>query len=299
MNNSLIKGIFLVGIGAASYGILATLVGLAYREGFSTTEVVTSQYLIGLAAIGMLVLFNNKAKQNDSSATYKYINLKLMLGGCAFGLTGFFYYLSVIYIPVSVAVVLLMQAIWMGIVAEAVLARKMPDAFKTAAVIMVLAGTVMATNAIANINKLDARGIIWGFAAAVMYTIMLLVSNKLALTMHPHKKSLWILLGGVITVLIAGCFNMPLHYDISVFWKWGLPLALFGTILPPILFNMGMPKTGVGLGSILISIEIPVSVCMAYFLLSEEVIWLQWIGIAIIILSVVLINLKELKKQFK
>ncbi len=92
---------------------------------------------------------------------------------------------------------------------------------------------------------------------------------------------------------------MPSHYDISVFWKWGLPLALFGTILPPILFNMGMPKTGVGLGSILISIEIPVSVCMAYFLLNEEVAGVQWIGILVIILSVVLINMKEIKEQFK
>ncbi len=67
----------MVGIGAASYGVLATLVGLAYREGFSTTEVVTSQYLIGLAAIGMLVLFNSKAKQSNASvAPDKYIAVK-------------------------------------------------------------------------------------------------------------------------------------------------------------------------------------------------------------------------------
>jgi len=295
MNNSNIKGILLVSIGAASYGILATLVGLAYKEGFSTTEVVTSQYLIGLAVIGLLVMFNPKARQKTLAPSGSYLPLKLMLGGCTFGLTGFFYYLSVIYIPVSVAVVLLMQAIWMGIIAEAILTRKMPDIYKSLAVIMVLAGTLMATNAIANMDRLDVRGILWGLAAALMYTIMLLVSNRIALTMHPHKKSFWLLLGGVITVLIVGWLNMPPHYDISVFWKWGLPLALFGTILPPILFNMGMPKTGVGLGSILISIEIPISVCMAYFLLNEEVIALQWIGIAIIIASVILINIKELR----
>ena len=36
-NSSLTKGVILVSIGAASYGILATLVGLAYKEGYSTT----------------------------------------------------------------------------------------------------------------------------------------------------------------------------------------------------------------------------------------------------------------------
>lgn len=299
MNSKLIKGILFVSIGAASYGVLATLVGLAYKEGFSTTEVVTSQYLIGLTTIGLLVLLNSKARKAAPAVNDKYLVPKLIVGGSTFGLTGFFYYLSVHYIPVSVAVVLLMQAIWMGIVAEAILTKKFPDAFKCVAVIMVLFGTLLATDAIENMHLLDVRGLMWGLAAALMYTIMLLISNGLALNMHPHRKSFWSLLGATITVFIVGYFNMPPHYDISVFWKWGLLLALFGTILPPVLFNLGMPKTGIGLGSIIISIEIPVSVTMAYILLGERVNGLQWVGIGVIILSVVLINIKELKTTFK
>lgn len=299
MNSKLIKGILFVSIGAASYGVLATLVGLAYKEGFSTTEVVTSQYLIGLTTIGLLVLLNSKARKDTPAVNDKYLVPKLIVGGSTFGLTGFFYYLSVHYIPVSVAVVLLMQAIWMGIVAEAILTKKFPDAFKCVAVIMVLFGTLLATDAIENMHLLDVRGLMWGLAAALMYTIMLLISNGLALNMHPHRKSFWSLLGATITVFIVGYFNMPPHYDISVFWKWGLLLALFGTILPPVLFNLGMPKTGIGLGSIIISIEIPVSVTMAYILLGERVNGLQWVGIGVIILSVVLINIKELKTTFK
>jgi drug/metabolite transporter (DMT)-like permease len=299
MNSKLIKGILFVSIGAASYGVLATLVGLAYKEGFSTTEVVTSQYLIGLTTIGLLVLLNSKARKAAPAVNDKYLVPKLIVGGSTFGLTGFFYYLSVHYIPVSVAVVLLMQAIWMGIVAEAILTKKFPDAFKCVAVIMVLFGTLLATDAIENMHLLDVRGLLWGLAAALMYTIMLLISNGLALNMHPHRKSFWSLLGATITVFIVGYFNMPPHYDISVFWKWGLLLALFGTILPPVLFNLGMPKTGIGLGSIIISIEIPVSVTMAYILLGERVNGLQWVGIGVIILSVVLINIKELKTTFK
>lgn len=299
MDSKLIKGILFVSIGAASYGVLATLVGLAYKEGFSTTEVVTSQYLIGLTTIGLLVLFNSKARKAAPVVNDKYLIPKLIVGGSTFGLTGFFYYLSVHYIPVSVAVVLLMQAIWMGIVAEAILTKKFPDIFKCVAVLMVLFGTLLATDAIENMHLLDVRGLMWGLAAALMYTIMLLISNGLALNMHPHRKSFWSLLGATITVFIVGYFNMPAHYDISVFWKWGLLLALFGTILPPVLFNLGMPKTGIGLGSIIISIEIPVSVTMAYILLGERVNGLQWVGIGVIILSVVLINIKELKTTFK
>jgi len=75
-----------------------------------------------------------------------------------------------------------------------------------------------------------------------------------------------------------------------VFLKWGIFLGFFGTILPPVLFNKGFPELGTGLGSIIAALEIPVSVFSAYLILQEEISALQWLGIAIILCSVVLIN---------
>ena len=40
--NNLLKGVFLVGLGATSYGMLATFVKIAYNEGYTTAEVTTS-----------------------------------------------------------------------------------------------------------------------------------------------------------------------------------------------------------------------------------------------------------------
>jgi drug/metabolite transporter (DMT)-like permease len=44
------------------------------------------------------------------------------------------------------------------------------------------------------------------------------------------------------------------------------------------------------------SIELPVSVLMAFILLNEKVILLQWVGIALILFAIVLMNLKLKKK---
>ena len=41
--NSVLKGVFLVAIGATSYGMLATFVKIAYGEGFTTAEVTTKK----------------------------------------------------------------------------------------------------------------------------------------------------------------------------------------------------------------------------------------------------------------
>ena len=80
-------------------------------------------------------------------------------------------------------------------------------------------------------------------------------------------------------------------FDYSIFWTYGFVLALFGTIIPPILFNVGFPKAGLGLGSIISSLELPVSVTMAFVLLNEEVILIQWLGIVLILFAIVLMNL--------
>ncbi|RPE08323.1 DMT family transporter [Chitinophaga lutea] len=296
MDRNLLKGILFVGIGAASYGVLATLVRLAYNQGYSVTEVTYAQYLVGLVVMGCLWLFR-KPSPAPQPARERNDVLKLIAGGTSYGLTGVFYYLSVQYIPVSICVILLMQTIWMGVVLESLLAARWPGLNKIIAVIVVLLGTVLATNVLSAHGSPSAIGVLWGLAAAVMYTISLYVSNSVATGMPSEKKGFFILLGGTVMVVAVGLFNMPPQFQLSIFWTWGLLLALFGTILPPLLFNVGFPKTGIGLGAIIIAIEIPVSVSMAWLLLHERVNGWQWFGIVLIIVSIILMNIHLLRKE--
>lgn len=62
-NNSLIKGVTLVGLGATSYGMLATFVKLAYKNGYTTAEVTTSQFVIGIIGIVLINLFQKKVRK--------------------------------------------------------------------------------------------------------------------------------------------------------------------------------------------------------------------------------------------
>jgi drug/metabolite transporter (DMT)-like permease len=104
------------------------------------------------------------------------------------------------------------------------------------------------------------------------------------------------LLGGFIIVLGFTMATQTTDFNFEIFAKWGIILALFGTIIPPLLFNAGFPLTGIGLGSIVSALELPVSVLMAYFILNEKVNALQWIGIVLIIFAIVIMNLNFKKK---
>jgi drug/metabolite transporter (DMT)-like permease len=290
--NSLLKGVFLVGLGATSYGMLATFVKLAYDEGFTTAEVTSSQFILGILGVFIINIFQKyRTNQVVERASTKNI-VHLMLAGTSLGMTSVFYYLSVKYIDVSIAIVLLMQTVWMGVFLEWFIEKRKPSNQKIISVLLVLVGTILATNLINNQFTIDWRGILWGMLAAASFTTTMFTANKVALGISSAQRSLYMLLGGAIIVFGFGIFTQITPYDYSIFLKWGIFLALFGTIIPPLLMNAGFPITGIGLGSIVSALELPVSVLMAFLILNENVVFLQWIGIILIIIAIVIMNIK-------
>ena len=296
MNNSILKGSLLVALGASSYGMLTTFVKMAYDEGFTSYEVIFSQMILGMIGLIIINLLFVKAKSTSQIKPKSKSILKLIAAGTSLGLTSTFYYFAVEYIPVSIGIVLLMQSVWMGVFLEGIITKKKPSPNKIIAVIVILVGTVLATNMLFNRIELDWRGLGWGILAAISYTVTIYTSNTVSLHFHSLRRSLWMLVGGTLIATIIATPYLIDHFNLDIFKKWGLLLALFGTILPPILFTAGMPKINVGLGAIISSIELPVAVIMAYFLLNEVVNPYQWLGIGIILASVVMMNLSKRKK---
>lgn len=290
-----LKGVLYIALGAASYGILATFVKYANLQGIGTAGLAFSQYLFGALALVVLTLvFPRKKKvKEDSSGNSK---IKLMLYGTFLGLTTSFYYLSIQYVPVSVGIILLMQTIWMGVAVEFVIARNMVTRTKIIGAVVALIGTALAAKLFDSALVLDWRGIGFGLLAAMSYTGVLYATGSIALDLPVLVRSKYLIFGGLAVVILF--WNTAIYEEFNgvVFLKWGSFLGFFGTILPPVLFSKGMPRVGTGLGSIISALEIPISVLSAYFVLNEHISFLQWVGIAIILFAVVLINRKRKTK---
>ncbi|TQD40537.1 EamA family transporter [Haloflavibacter putidus] len=297
MKNSALKGGILVAFGASSYGVLTTFVKMSYEEGFTIFEVTFAQVLLGFLGLVLLDFFRKKKPVNQQKTATKKNILHLALAGTSLGLTSTFYYLAVQYISVSIGIVLLMQSVWMGVVADSILNKQRPGKLKILAVFIVIIGTLLATNVLFENITVDLRGIGFGLLAATSYTVTIYTSNSVALHLPSIKRSKWMLLGALTIVSILALPTLIEGIDFSVFYKWGIILALFGTILPPLFLTTGMPKVNVGLGAIITSIELPVAVSMAYFLLGERVNIYQWLGIILILTAIVVMNLKKLKRK--
>ncbi|UPZ13714.1 EamA family transporter [Flavobacterium humidisoli] len=296
--NNVLKGVFLVALGATTYGMLATFVKMAYSEGYTTAEVTTSQFIYGILGILAINLFQRIKNKNKPAVKASRKNIfNLMLAGTSLGMTSLFYYLAVKYIPVSIGIVLLMQTVWMGVLLEMILEKKLPSKQKVIAVLIVLFGTVLATNIINNDIELDWRGLFWGMLAAASFTTTMFTANSVATEISSAQRSLYMLLGGAVIVFSFAFATQVTAFNMEIFLKWGIVLSLFGTIIPPLLMTAGFPLTGIGLGSIVSALELPVSVMMAYVLLNEKVIFSQWVGIVLIILAIIIMNVNFKSKK--
>ncbi|WP_336834540.1 DMT family transporter [Sphingobacterium siyangense] len=282
------KSTLYVAAGACSYGLLATIVKYANHLGIHTSLLTFLQFMFGFL---FLLAFNLLSKRNaeEHNAIKFSSKIKLMVWGISLGLTTTLYYLSIQYIPVSAGIILLMQSIWISLVAEAVLLKKFPSKGKITGVIIVLLGTTLATNLFQNNNNLDYRGIILGFGAGISYALAIYASSTVEKELPSPVRSQFLVLGGLL--LIVAFWNIDIiRYMQPNALPWGLLIAIFGTILPPLLFTKGIPKTGIAMGNIISSLEIPVSTLSAMLVLQEVVSGFQWFGILLILMAVIIIN---------
>ena len=296
----MLKGILLVFFGACSFGILSTFVKLAYHEGYTLGDVTGAQAFFGAVILWVLFFFQSR------TAAYKAKEIKIVtpwwkmvLAGTCTGFVSIFYYQCVKLVPNSVAIILLMQFIWISILLEFLIFRKKPSGIQLAAILLVLGGTVLASGMVeTNISVINLTGIGFGLLAALCYAGFLMLSGRIGNEYPPLKKSALMITGACILIFIifppAFLINGALEGSLL---KWGLIIAVFGTVIPPLFYAEGVPRIGTAVSSILSAAELPVAVMMAGFVLQEQVSYLRWVGVAVILSAMVLPNLKYLKRR--
>jgi drug/metabolite transporter (DMT)-like permease len=282
--------------GACSYGILSSLVKLSYKEGFTAAQVSFVQALIGALVLWLMVILQKKKNKRVTTISGNTW-LLLLLTGAAIGLTTFLYYLSVKYIPASIAIIILMQFTWMTVLLDWYFLKNAPAAKLLITIACILIGTVLATGGIGSIQALSLKGISIAFASALLYAFYIVANSRAGKEISPIRRSAIMVSGAAAGIFIINSqkllVGIPLNYP---FFKWTCLLALFGTIIPPLLFARGIPKIGASLSSVLMVAEMPVAIICASILLKEPIHCIQWIGIIIMLCAIVYLNISNRTK---
>ncbi len=299
MNGKLKGGLF-VFAGACSFGVLSTIVKLAYAEGYNVGHITGTQTLFGLLMLWGIYLVQRRlmgvppvidAKMPATGKPTAW--WKVAAAGSFTGLVGIFYYQAVQLVPASIAIILLMQYLWMSILIEWIAFGKRPHRMQVLSAAVVLVGTIFAGGIFSESVHVNPRGIVFGLLAALSYSVFLMTSGRVGNEYPPVKKSALMITGSLILTWII--FPLTFLFDGILFgglYKWGLALALLGAVVPPLFFSIGVPRVGVSLGAILSAAELPVAVMSSALVLREDVQALQWCGVILILAAIGMTNLK-------
>ncbi len=290
----MVRGSVLVLLGGISFGIVSSFVKFAYADGYSLGDVTGAQALVGVIMLWSLCFFQKRSFRGSTTSDKKSV-IQLLVSGVTTGLVSIFYYKCVREIEASVAIILLMQFTWISLLIEFLVFRKKPDILQLFAVVLILAGTIMASGLL-NIQsaEISSNGIVMGLLAAFCYAVFLIVNARVGNDVSAIKKSALMLTGSCIFIFVVFppvfLFNGAMLGSLG---KWSIVLALFASVIPPVFFAKGIPRIGVGLATILSTIELPVAVAMSYFVLNEPVDLLRWLGVFLIMAALILPNLER------
>ncbi len=288
MRFPLLKYALAVFLGGASYGAMGTVAKSAFAAGFAWPQTVMSQALFGTLLFGLA--FAIEALRNRKAAPMDARKLLRLAGtGMVTATTGVLYSIALSRLPVAVAITLLFQFTWIGIVIQVVATRKPPHAAQVAAAAVIMAGTVLASGLLSSdvdFASFDLVGIACALLSAVSCAAFMYLSGRMGSDMPPFQRGFFICLGS----LAVGVVVCPGYFPSGVLFQgiagYGVLLAVTVLFVPVLLFGIGTPKLPVGASTILAASELPCGILLSFLVLGEGIDAVQTAGVVAILAGV-------------
>lgn len=283
---------------ASCYGTLSTMIKLAIGDGYTASEATASQYIIGFI-LALLIYIATQRKLPRLQGGFKII----LLAGVFTATTGIVYGQALIYLPASLAVVMLFQFTWIGTLIDCIMRKRLPTRPEVISLIILFIGTILAAGILdVDLSGIDWKGWVFGFAAAVSFSLNMNVNTKQVKGMNTTTRLLFV--SFIAMIMIAIFQNPEIIWNGKLFTErllfYGLALGLLGIIIPIYFFVIAVPKVGGAMSSILSAMELPVAVIVSVIVLSEALSLLQVLGIIIILIGMcvpTVANIQKNKKQ--
>lgn len=286
MNKGSIIFPLMIIIASSSYGILSTIVKLSMEQGYTAAEAVTSQYVFGFVLALIIVIFTQrKAPTLDRNGL-----LTIFFIGLFTSITGIVYGQALIYLPASLAVVMLFQFTWIGILIDCLIKRRLPVKSEVISLSILFVGTILAAGVIdTDLSSIPMKGWVLGLLSALSFALCIQFNSRPVKGVTNIMRTFLVSIVAVVIVSIVHSPEIIWNGQItSGLWKYGLALGFFGIILPILLFAIAGQKVGGALASILSAMELPVAIIVSVIILNEPLTTLQIAGIILIILGMTL-----------
>ena len=292
------KGTLMTLIAGIAWGLSGACGQYLMAHGFTAISLTTIRLVFSGAVLLLLAYLADQEKVKaflTDRSSYLSLFLFAFLGLLMTQLT----YLEAIDATNAGTATVLQYLCPIGVLAySCVKDRVAPTVSEIFSMILAIAGTfLIATHGQLNHLAINPKGLAWGVVSAFAYALYIILPLNLI-----QKWGSMLVIGvgmtipGILMLPFSGLLSSSGNYRLDT-WMALFGLVVIGTIFAYTAFLKGTSLVGAVKGSLLASFEPISAVFFAFVIMKEHFFMVDVIGMAMILLAVLLISLKDLLIQ--
>lgn len=292
--NYFVQGAILLLLSALGFGLLPIFALYAYEGRINTTTLLFLRFIftaLVLFSYGFFKLKRMKVGKKD-------LLFLFLLGGIGYNLQSQFYFSAVKFIPASLAALFLYTYPAVVTVLSFIVDREKLTKEVGASLLLSFLGLIMILgNSIGSINGL---GILLALGAALVYSLYIIVGNRVVKRLPPLLMSAYIALFSSLGVFGVGLMTNQMDFTFAV--QCWLPIAgliMFSTVIAMLFFFRGMELVGPAKASIISMMEPVFTVVLSTVLFHDRLAGIQMAGGILVLAGAVLVIVAKEKKVRK
>jgi drug/metabolite transporter (DMT)-like permease len=284
-----IIGVVAVLFSATCFAATSILFKIAFRLEIGPEEALALQSWLSSLLLLAYALYRRRWQEYvQDKRTMALLLFQGLVGSLG---TSLIFAYSLLYLPVSVAILLLYLYPILVLAAGMVLWHKRVSRKEVLALLLTLAGTVLASGILAGAGTLTLRGLGLGLLAAVCYAVFTLSGEAVLKRVSPLvalSYAHWFSSLALVLLLRQDALLIP--WQSRATWVLSFILTIIASLLPFYFVLVGIKYIGSDKAAILSTFELPMTFLLAALILGEFPKWPQWAGGCLVLAGIILLN---------
>ncbi|MBY0122648.1 DMT family transporter [Bacillus sp. S/N-304-OC-R1] len=286
---------FMIAAGASLWGIIAIFVKGLADYGFTSMEIVAIRVIYAALFLILIGLIKYRGHMKLKQAS----DIKLFIGTGILSIVffNFCYFSAISQMNISIAVILLYTAPAFVTVLSFIFLKESLNVNKILAVLGTIVGCILIAGVSAGNSTLTIMGILTGLGSGLGYALYTIFGKFALMKYQPFTVTLY-------TFIVASVFLLP----ITQLWEkfdllmnvnvllYGMGLGFIPSVLAYFIYTWGLEKTEGSKAAIIATVEPVVATLLGVILYGEKLGVIQILGAAIILCSVIIVNVSFRKK---
>ena len=290
MANARMASVLMVVTAGTLWGVIGVFSRILNDAGLDSFQVTETRCMI--TAVGAAIILAVYKRE------YLIIQLKdiwmfIGTGICSIIVFNVLYFQTAQLVSLSMTAVLLYTAPCFVLIFSVILFKEVLTKQKLLALVMAFSGCVLTAGIIGGSQEFSLLGFTMGLGSGFGYSLYTIFSKYALKKYHPFTITFY-------TFLLAGLALLPfcrpgeivdaaINVGGAIWYMLGLGILI--TLIPYFLYTLGLNGLDAGVASVIAFIEPMVATIAGFIIYGEELTVANVLGIALILMSVILLNL--------